>query len=502
MLRKSAERSPQANIILADFELPIEGRVPRDAQVRRTMDKQAATPAVAFEHFVLDPTQRRLLRHGKPVALHGKSFELLSVLVACGGAAISRQDLYDKLWPNDVVEDGNLTQNIYLLRRALDPSESGKSFIETLPRFGYRFAAPVFEVRRPPWYRSPGCRKYLAGGALAAAVLILFSSGSPVRSNSDALDSRASVAYSLGMYHLDMRTQADLRQSVRYFTQTVHEAPRSALGYAGLACAYALEAEFETPESPSFKRELTFAARNRDAALARDARSSYAHAAAAFLAFRFDNKPDVAEREFRLAFAADPRNAAAHHWHAIFLFSRGAIGAATTEWELARQLDPTSEVISRWLGRAYVYQRRSDDAVRALSDTIQIEPADAPAWLSLATAQEQRGDLRGALQSLETVRRRMPYESAIVIPDEARVRLLLTHAADPRTVQQMDRLAAKREVDPVESALFYVALGSRGRAIAELRDWHPQTPVAASLEKFDPRFDGVRSDPRFQKLFE
>jgi DNA-binding winged helix-turn-helix (wHTH) protein/tetratricopeptide (TPR) repeat protein len=468
------------------------------------MDKQLTSPgAVAFDRFVFDPAQRRLLRDGKQVVLNGKTFDLLSILVASGGAPVSRDDLYDRLWPDDVVEDGNLTQNVYLLRRALDPGGSGREFIETLPRFGYRFAIPVTHVRRRSGFRSPGSRALLLGGAAAAAIVVMLSGGAAVRSNTAPLDSRASVAYSLGMYHVNMRTQSDLRQSIGYFTQTVREAPQSALGYAGLACAFGLEAEFESPESPGFKRDLTLAELNRDLALARDETSGDAHAAAAFLAYRFDNKPDVTEREFRLAFAADPRNAAAHHWHAIFLFSRGAIDAATAEWELARRLDPTSEVISRWLGRAYVYQRRPDDAIRALSDTIMIEPADAPAWLSLATAQEQRGDLVDALRSLESVRRRMPYENAFVIPDEARVRLLLHHGvADPRAVKEIDRLVADRRADPVESALFYAALGSRDRAIAELRTLHAQSAVAATLERFDPRFEAIRADPRFQALFE
>ena len=466
------------------------------------MDKQQSNPgAVAFGRFVFDAARRRLSHDGKPVVLQGKSFELLSILLANGGAPISRDDLYDKLWPNDVVEDGNLTQNVYLLRRALDPRGSGRTFIETLPRFGYRFAMPVVDVHRRVAHRSPGPQRLLLGGAVAAAVVFLGSSA--VRSNTAPLDSKASVAYSLGTYHVNMRTPDDLRQSVGYFTQTVREAPHSALGYAGLACAFGLEAEFETAGSAAFERDLTLAAHNRDEALARDATSADAHAAAAFLAYRFYNDPAAADREFQRAFAADSRNAAAHHWHAIYLFSRGAIDAATAEWELARRLDPTSEVISRWLGRAYVYQRRPDDAIRALSDTIKIEPEDAPAWLSLATAQEKRGNLRAALQSLETVRRRMPYENAVVIPDEARVRLLLRHGvADPRSVAQIDRLTAMRRADPVESALFYVALGARDRAIAELRTARPQSAVAASMEKFDPRFEAIRSDPRFQKLFE
>ncbi|MDQ6926487.1 MAG: tetratricopeptide repeat protein, partial [Candidatus Eremiobacteraeota bacterium] len=162
-----------------------------------------------------------------------------------------------------------------------------------------------------------------------------------------------------------------------------------------------------------------------------------------------------------------------------------------------------SEVISRWLGRAYYYQRRPDDAIRSFSDTLRIEPEDVPALLGLASAQEQRGRLRDALQTLRTVRRRVPSAKPFVIPDEARIELLLRHGhVDRRTIARIDRLSAGGHLDPVETALFYVGLGLRDRAIAALRTSLPRRSIAVTMEKLDPRFDAVRSDPRFRKLFE
>jgi DNA-binding winged helix-turn-helix (wHTH) protein/tetratricopeptide (TPR) repeat protein len=464
--------------------------------------RERLTP-VAFDRYFFDPEQRRLLRNGKPVALQGKAFDLLSVLVARRGAAVSREELYEQLWPNGVVEDGNLTQSVYLLRRALDPSGTGRAFVDTLPRYGYRFAKPLADFRpRPPPVPSLS-RQLVLGAVLAAAGVVLLLGGSAVQSTSVPLGPQAAISYSLGLYHLNLRGAVNLRHSVAYFTETVREAPQSALGYAGLASAYALEAEFEKDGSSPFKAYVALAKRYRDRALARDATNAEAHAVAAFLAYRFDGDSALAEREFRRTFAADPRSAAAHHWHAILLFSQGAIGAAVAEWELAHRLDPTSEVISRWLGRAYTYQRRPGDAIRAFSETLTIQPSDAPALLGLASAQEQLGNLRDALQTLQAVRRRMPYESAYVIPDEARVGFLLRHdARDRRTIVHIDRLVAQRRLDAVEAALCYVALGLRDRAIAVLRTARPMSPIAASMAKFDPRFDAIRTDARFQRLFE
>ncbi len=460
-------------------------------------------PPVAFDRFVFDIDLRTLFRDGEPIVLLGKAFELLAVLVASRGVPVSRQDLYERLWPDTVVEDGNLTQAVYLLRRALDPDGTGRRFIETLPRFGYRLVMPTHVVNRvapAPRRRSRG---WFAGAAAAACAALLFFGGSAVRSTVIPLSPQASISYSLGVYHLNMRTPDEIQHSVDYFTQTVLEAPRSALGYAGLASAYGLQAEYQSAGSPLYKTLLSRAKLSSERALALYRSSAEAHAVSAFLAYRFDANSTLADREFRSAFAADPNNAAAHHWHAIYLFSRGALGSAQAEWELAHQLDPTSEVISRWLGRVYVYERRPDDAIRALSETIAIEPADAPAWLSLASAQEQRGRLRDALHTLRTVQVRMPYEDAFVIPDEARVGVLLHHGnADPRMTAEIDRLVARGKADAVEASLFYAALGSRDRAIAALKSYHPASQLAAVMEKKDPRFDALRSDPRFQRILD
>ena len=463
------------------------------------MDRPVPSP-VAFDRYVLDPVRRILFRDGEPVAVSGKTFDLLAVLVDARGAALSRESLYGHLWPNGTVEDGNLTQNVYLLRRTLDPFGDGRAFVETRPRFGYRFAMAVVTPPAPP-QEARRARRAPVLAAAAAALVALLAGGSAPQPATVALAAQATVSYSLGMYHLNMRSASHLRHSADYFARTVREDPRSAFGYAGLAAAYALQAEFEKDGSAAFARDLRLARRYRNDALARDAANAEAHAVSGFLAYRFDGDPTLAEGELRRALAIDPRNTAAHHWHAVLLFSRGALDAALAEWELAHRLDPTSEVVSRWLGRAYYYRRRPADAVRVFAETLAIEPDDRPAWLGLAAAQEQRGDLRDALRTLGSVRRRMPDQNMYVIPSEARVRLLSRRGnLDAQTVARIDRLVAAHRLDAAEAALFYIALKRNERALAVLRRAPPPSAIVAAMDHFDPRFDSVRTDPRFRRL--
>src|SRR5215475_10966982 len=96
-----------------------------------------------FGAYRLDEHGPMLFRDGEHVALPPKVIELLVALVQAAGTVLSREQLLQQLWPNAVVEEGNLTSHISLLRKALTPNGGGPESIETVPKRGYRFAAPV-----------------------------------------------------------------------------------------------------------------------------------------------------------------------------------------------------------------------------------------------------------------------------------------------------------------------------------------------------------------------
>src|SRR5665213_3327799 len=97
------------------------------------------------------------------------------------------------------------------------------------------------------------------------------------------------------------------------------------------------------------------------------------------------------------------------------------------------------------------------------------EPSGAARVLTLASAQEQRGRLREALETLQRAHR-LPHEDAYVIADEARLRHLLHRdTRDSRTLARINRLVAGRRLDAAEAALCYIAFGLRDQAVAVLR---------------------------------
>jgi DNA-binding winged helix-turn-helix (wHTH) protein/TolB-like protein/tetratricopeptide (TPR) repeat protein len=96
-----------------------------------------------FGRFRLDTAQRLLFRDQEVVPLTPKVFEILLVLVQADRHVVGKDDIMTKVWPDTFVEEGNLTQNISMLRKALGDGQDGQTFVETIPRRGYRFAALV-----------------------------------------------------------------------------------------------------------------------------------------------------------------------------------------------------------------------------------------------------------------------------------------------------------------------------------------------------------------------
>ena len=98
-----------------------------------------------FGRFRLDAAERVLLRDRELVPLTPKVFDILLALVEHGGHIVEKDDLMKRVWPDTFVEEGNLTQNVSLLRKALGENPGGSQFIETIARRGYRFVATVSE---------------------------------------------------------------------------------------------------------------------------------------------------------------------------------------------------------------------------------------------------------------------------------------------------------------------------------------------------------------------
>jgi Tol biopolymer transport system component/DNA-binding winged helix-turn-helix (wHTH) protein len=98
-----------------------------------------------FTPFVLDPAKRVLLRAGVPQTLTPRAFDLLSLLVSQRDRVLSKDELLRTVWADTVVEESNLSQQVFVLRKALNGDGDGPEYIATIPRRGYRFVGEVTE---------------------------------------------------------------------------------------------------------------------------------------------------------------------------------------------------------------------------------------------------------------------------------------------------------------------------------------------------------------------
>jgi DNA-binding winged helix-turn-helix (wHTH) protein/tetratricopeptide (TPR) repeat protein len=100
-----------------------------------------------FGPFRVDVVLSRLERAGEPIPLPPKTFDLLVVLARNHERVVSKTELMEALWPDTFVEDANLTQHVYTLRKTLGDQANGRPYIETVARRGYRLAAAVRQSR-------------------------------------------------------------------------------------------------------------------------------------------------------------------------------------------------------------------------------------------------------------------------------------------------------------------------------------------------------------------
>ncbi len=117
-----------------------------------------------FGPFCVDASQRLLARDGIPVPLTPKVFDTLLHLLQRSGTALSKDELMRAIWPDTVVEENNLNQNISILRRVLGDGRSEHRYIATVPGHGYQFVAEVKSSRERSSPLSP------TGGASIAVL--------------------------------------------------------------------------------------------------------------------------------------------------------------------------------------------------------------------------------------------------------------------------------------------------------------------------------------------
>ena len=99
-----------------------------------------------FDDFRLDVSNRQLLHDGKPVALPAKAFDMLVVLIENGGRLVGKDELFSRVWPDQIVEESNLAVHVSAIRKVLGEKKDSPRYIVTVPGHGYRFTGNLLSL--------------------------------------------------------------------------------------------------------------------------------------------------------------------------------------------------------------------------------------------------------------------------------------------------------------------------------------------------------------------
>ena len=424
------------------------------------MDKHAS-PIYEFNGFRLIPAERLLLRNGGAVPLTHKVFDILLLLVRNRGQLVEKEEMLDAVWPEQFVEQHNLTVSMSALRKALGESPEHE-FIETVPKHGYRFIANVREVPNGHTHSTEAYHLYLKG-----------------------------------RYNWNKRTPFWIERAVQYFEQAIQLDPHYALAYAGLADSYNLMAgNSGLPPSETFPKARAAALK----ALEIDDTLAEAHTSLALVRYLFDWQWSAAERGFQRAIELNPNYATAHHWYGEYLVLCRRFDEGFKELAQAQELEPLSFPINADVGQYYFFTRRYEQAVEQLTRTLELEPNFVRALALLGWTFEQLGRFDEAIAKFEQATALSGSRTLIVAGLGHAHAVSGNREAALEILEALAELAKQTYVSPYEVAVIHAALNNVDTAFACLERAFEDRSVWLSWLDVDPRLDALRTDARFANL--
>jgi TolB-like protein/DNA-binding winged helix-turn-helix (wHTH) protein/Tfp pilus assembly protein PilF len=319
---------------------------------------------------------------------------------------------------------------------------------------------------------------------------------------SAAVNPQAREDYLKGRYFWNLRSEAGYLKAIDYFQAAVTEDPQYAQAYAGAADAYALLGSMPNSRIPRDTampkaKEMALAALKLDDSL------PDAHTSLAFVEMHYEWKFREAEQEFKRAIDLDPNYSIAHEWYAVDLIAIGPMDEAVAEVKRARQTDPLSAIINTDAAEILYFARRYDEALQQARATLDMDPNFAHAHRVLERIYDEKRMFPEAIAEGQRAVA-LAGEDTWMLLDLANTYAL---AGQKTEMQNCLRRAANLSPHGVlpdvgATAEIYVALGEVDRALKVMEGEYRRRDGALILLNADPRFDSLKSDPRFQELLQ
>ena len=301
-------------------------------------------------------------------------------------------------------------------------------------------------------------------------------------------------AYLKGRYFWNKRSEEGLKKGVAHFQQAIDEDPGYAAAYAGLSDCYTiLVVRYGLPSEEGIPKAKAAAmkALEIDDTLA-EAHTSLAHA------LLHNWEWDMAEREFKRAVELNPNDANAHNFYAEYLRAMGRVEQAISAQKRAQELDPLSLNFST--GAALYFARRYDQAIAQCQKTLEMDRNFFLAHYTIGQAYEQKGMFDEAITAIQRAVELSP-DNIEMLAALGRVLAVAGRREEARQiVDQLEAGMEHRHSWQYDMALIYAGLGEDERAFECLEKGYQWRDGMMILLNVEPRFDSLRSDPRFTEL--
>jgi adenylate cyclase len=310
-------------------------------------------------------------------------------------------------------------------------------------------------------------------------------------------DVNAYDLYLQGRAQWNRRTQAGLLQAIDLFEKALEKDRTFALAYCGVADSWAQLGwlEFSAP-TVAFPKAREAAER----ALEIDDHLAEAHASLGFVRFLYERDWETAEKEFRRAIALNPGLPTAHQFYADLLKAMGRFDEALAEMRVALALDPVSMAVNTGFGHVLYLARQFDGAIEQYNQALRIDPTFGPAHLWFGRPYLQKGMYPEAIAE---IRLAVAASGGSTISLAVLAHALASAGKKAEAQEILEDLLERSRTQYLPSywiALVYIGLGETDRALEWLERAYEERSSWLVWAKVEPRFDGLRSDPRFVSL--
>jgi DNA-binding winged helix-turn-helix (wHTH) protein len=426
-----------------------------------------------FGEFILDVRERRLLRGTEPVRLSPRAHEVLVTLVREHGRLVTKEELLARVWPEAFVEEGILAVHISSLRKALGDDKQPHAYIETVPRSGYRFTAPVNDSLE-------------TGRAMMHAL------------------SRPIELYEFvgrGRSHLLSGSYFEAADAVSSFLSAVEIDSTYAPAHAGLAMAKCAQACLRTvPHRDAYATAKASALR----ALAMDNQCADAQVALGTVLFLSEWDWTAAERSLRRALDIDPGHSEALLQYGSLIEVLGNVEEGLRFKQQALERNPQSPLVMVQIAWSFWHQRNYTDAIRWANRALEADPRHLIAGEFLVGAYWKQGNLDGVLA--ENTRRATVFgvpEAALARLKDACAEMQHVYATAGQrglTAYMLGHMPqGEHSAMFVQRAILYGTAGEMDAAFEQLdRALALRDPSLVYLA-VGPQWDSLRADPRFNE---